>query len=376
MADKLKIYACSGLDQKTQAGSGYKYWTDGYNTLDNTQAVNSLLAKINLCRSEIKNLRNMTAQERIASYNNLVLYAVCLQFAREYADDKAALQKAGAALAVLFTKGQFAQYDLSQDAQSLIDEGIARVRELMDGGVPDVPEDGKAFMEWWENDIIKRNKVGLAETKRKAVKESLAKSKSSIGETGKTWSDDENIGGMLNDAGEYFLYCYFTDEQITKLPHVFEYRRKCELETYNYCKTLFVKSYGSEQDMQDIIRAGIVGRFGAQPEDVCDNICQKAGVGGGAIVLTIADIIAIISLCLSFIGGVITAICDAVAKAKVAENQSLDDEIRNSGTPNPTDYEGMDFDELLNKNTLNSFSSYLPWVAAGLGVLLLLKKSK
>ena len=58
MSEKLKIYACSGIgetDKKTSA-----YWTDGTNSVSNTQAVNTLLAKINLAWAEYTNMRDLS----------------------------------------------------------------------------------------------------------------------------------------------------------------------------------------------------------------------------------------------------------------------------------------------------------------------------
>ena len=46
MSEKLKIYACSGIGS-TDPQKPVEYFTDGTSTVSNTQAVNTILARIN-----------------------------------------------------------------------------------------------------------------------------------------------------------------------------------------------------------------------------------------------------------------------------------------------------------------------------------------
>ena len=93
MANKLKIYACSGIgDAAEQAPT--KYWTDDTNTLQNTQAVNSLLAQINLRWSEVTRLQ-ISQQDKADTLCDMDVLLVSLDAAKRYAKDADKLKKAG-----------------------------------------------------------------------------------------------------------------------------------------------------------------------------------------------------------------------------------------------------------------------------------------
>jgi hypothetical protein len=71
MPGKLKIYACSGIgDVQDKAVA---YWTDNTRTIDNTQAVNTLLALINRNYIEVARLHGMSPVDKIANLNDIEL---------------------------------------------------------------------------------------------------------------------------------------------------------------------------------------------------------------------------------------------------------------------------------------------------------------
>ena len=48
MAERLKIYACSGIGESAEPQQKmWDYWTDNTDCVSNTQAVNTLIALIN-----------------------------------------------------------------------------------------------------------------------------------------------------------------------------------------------------------------------------------------------------------------------------------------------------------------------------------------
>ena len=76
MANRLKIYACSGIGQ-TEQGT-WNYWLDNTETVNNTQAVNTLLALINRNYIEVTRLRGMSDADKIANLNDIDVYVLCL----------------------------------------------------------------------------------------------------------------------------------------------------------------------------------------------------------------------------------------------------------------------------------------------------------
>ena len=80
MSGKLKIYACSGIGS-TDAQKRVGYWLDGTNTLSNTQAVNTLLARINEKYIAATRLTDIGKGEKIALLNDVDLLQVALEAA-------------------------------------------------------------------------------------------------------------------------------------------------------------------------------------------------------------------------------------------------------------------------------------------------------
>lgn len=378
MADRLKIYACSGLEDSAKSSvGGYKYWSDGSDPVNNTQAVNSLIAKINLCRSELINLAGLTEEDKIDLLNEIVFYNVCLYFEREYADDTKMLNKAGMAISKVFDGNKAYNTSLTVNNYSAyVDSLVSQVISAMDGNsILMMP---KNFGTWWQKNVTNLNKIGLSENTRLTVRNAIVKRRESVGAARDGWQNDENIGEYLTNASEYFLYTYFTDAQLKKLPYVFRFRRKRQEYVYNYCKPFFVGVYGTEEDFQNVIRGGIVGYFKHQPEEVCAKIVngdeiENIGTGeeAAAAAWGAAEIVAVITACLSLVGSIILAIIDLVKQTKIAEEKSIDKDAANAGVPHPEDSKGKNFPALLGRD---SEKSWITIALIAVGALLLFKK--
>ena len=225
------------------------------------------------------------------------------------------------------------------------------------------------FMAWWKENVEDRNTVGLNFGQQQNVRKAMKSAVSGIGVVDESWKQNADLAEYLTRGSEYFLYTYFTDEQIKKLPTVFKAKRSKQLRTYNYCKALFVDVYGSEAEMQEIIRAGIIDYFSVTPEDVCADIVagKREAKGVGQIATEI--IVALISAAVTVVVAIITAICEAVAKTNVAKYGALDAQIVETSVPDPDDYEGLDMG-----STSQSGNSWIKYLAIGAGLLLLLKK--
>ena len=379
MADKLKIYACSGIDDEQKQESGLqKFWTDGYKVLNNTQAANTILVQINLLRSELQKLP-LTDEERIERYNAIDLYTVCLHFVRQWSDDGPKLGMVGAAIGELLKLKAFDNTTLSiREREDAINNIIARVNEMLD--TQRSFKKNEAFSEWWKKNVMERTKVGFDDKQRKAIRETMAKAVEGIGAVDESWKQNAELSDYLLNGSEYFLYLYFTPEQLNKLPRVFRKKAEKQQATFDYCKALFVDVYGSEEEMKDIIRTGIINYFGQTPENVCDAIARGEvvqpvgfaflGLVGAAAVKAFISFLGSI---LTFVAAVITSICKMVADIKTAEYQAINEELIESSTPAEDDYDGYNFKEMLGGG---SSSSWLPLAALAIGAVLLFKNSK
>ena len=375
MADRLKIYACSGIGETDN--KAFAYWTDGTNTVSNTQAVNTLLAKINLAWAQCTQMQ-ISNEDKIALLNEIDWLSVALDAAKRFKGDNEKLYHAGEVISDMAKNGAFegTSTDL-REREERLEELIDKANELYSDY--DVKSDNPEFMSWWKNTIVARNKVGLnfgqQQNSRKALKKAAEQIKG-IGAADESWKENEDIAQYLTQAGTYFLYLYFTDEQLKKLPGIFKVKRQNQLRIYNYCKTYFVDVYGSEEDMQDIIRAGIIKDCKGEPEVVCADIAKTGNVSGVGLSeflvwLGVKGLIALLTVAAGVLISIIAAICDCVYKSNVAKYASMEKAVVDSACPESSDYEDLD----IGGNTgLSKGSSWFPIAAIAAGLLLLIKK--
>lgn len=336
MSNRLNIYACSGVGN---AGSEYSYWTAGTVSQSNSQAVNNLLAKINLEYAKIVNLE-LSEEEALRCLDNIDLYSVCMYYAREYGDNGFELHHVGQVISELVAAGTFESNLLSDEERGAhLDELFDLTAKAMESPV----KEDLVFMGWWKENVEDLNQVGLSEQQQATVTRSL------MGDMiGATDYGNADLNKYLNDAGEYFLYMYFTDAQLRDLPKAFKRKADGQKRVYQYCKSLYIDMNGTESSMKEIIRSGIVSTLKAQPEELCKDIYEKVkrdgSVGEAATavamvgVLTVAEFISVLNMVLTFVGGIIAAICTAVAQVKVAETQAVDQSLIPTYTPSQEDY--------------------------------------
>ena len=234
------------------------------------------------------------------------------------------------------------------------------------------------ILNWWITNVMDQNEVGLNFGQQQVVRKALkiaAEKVSSVGEADESWKDDPDLFKYLNNGSEYFLYLYFTDAQLNKLPAIFKEKARKQLTTYNYCKQLFVDKFGTEQDMKDIIYYGIMDYFGVEPETVCDEICGGErpigfvflGLAGAEAIKAFLEFLTILA---TLVVGVITAICSMVAQTNIAKYGALDKQIVESSVPDESDYDDLNFGIVGPKK-----SNWLIWAAAGIAAIFLLKRN-
>lgn len=371
MANKLKIYACSGIGA-AQAEQPVKYWTDGTSTITNTQAVNTLLAQINTRYIVVSRLSGVSRDEKIELLNEIDVLSVCLDAAKRFAGNEQALLHAGNVIGCMVHDKAFDFKELKEDVREqhlddLIEKANAGYKDEMPCQAPE------KFMIWWNKTVMERDKVGLDKEQQATIKKA-AKSIKGIGANDE-WKNNAELAEYLTRGSEYFLYTYMTDEQLKKLPSVFRVKKQKQIATYNYCKALFVDVYGSEDEMLDIIYAGIIDYFQATPEEVCEEIVRTGkakGVGdGGATAATLgaAEIVAIITAVVGLVGTIIASICAMVGQKYSNKYAAIDKAAVEQSTPNPEDFDGLELGGLGGGNS----KKWLPFVAAGAALLFLTK---
>lgn len=392
MSEKLKIYACSGIGVTTPK---VKFNTNG-NTVSNTQAVNTLLVKMNSKLIEAKRLRGLSKEEKIAALNDADFFYVAAELAKKYKNDEAMLLRAGYVMATLSEAGMFDCNTLNETERE--EHLKAAMQEALwamddDNGYHNDPE----WMAWWQLNVMDRNKTGLnfgqQQIVRKILRDELAAMQKNIndfsdavkgvGEVDTAWMENEDISEYLLHGSEYFLYTYLSDDQIYHLPSVFKDKKAKQMRTYNYCKSFFVDVYGSEEEMQEIIRAGIIDTCGETPEQIAAGIVTgKAPEGIGQVEAfsflglvgkeAVEALIAIIAAVASIVTAIITSICSMVAQTNIAKYGALDKKVVDSSVPDADDWEGIS----LGGGTINlgSGSGILTIALIGLGAFLLLRK--
>lgn len=388
-SNKLKIYACSGIGNAEYSNTPIAYWTDNTNTLSNTQAINTLLARINLLYISVSRLQGVTPEQRIEYLNNIDMLCVCLDAAKRFKDDNEGLEYAGGVIYKMVMGGMFEFDNLNTDARDThLDELIAYANEQYNDRTP-IANINPEFMQWWQETVVSRNKVGLNFGQQQNARKALKKSAETIKGIGAVdwsqygdpeWINNADLAELLTKGADYFLYTYFTQAQLNKLPYIFKLKQKQQMRTYNYCKSMFVDIYGSEEEMQMIIRAGIIEAMEDEPENICDGIASgKTKSIGSAAVFTflgltgkaaVEALVAIITAALSALVAIVSAICTCVQSVNVAKYGALDKEVIQESVPNADDFDGIEFDG----TNRDSSSKLLTIAAIGAGLLLLLKK--
>ncbi len=380
MSNKLKIYACSGIGNAEYSNTPTAYWTDNTNMLTNTQAINTLLARINLLYISAARLQGVTPEQRIEYLNNIDMLCVCLDAAKRFKDDNEGLEYAGGVIYKMVVDGMFEFDNLNTDARDThLDELIAYANEQYNDRTP-IANISPEFMQWWNETVVSRNKVGLNFGQQQNVRKALKKAAETIQGIGAVndvdwskytkndnWMKDPQLFEWLTNSAEYFLYTYFTQAQLMKLPAVFAEKRIKQLKTYNYCKSLFVIEFGSEEEMQMVIRAGIVNLFEAEPEDVCAEIASgKRSISGIGDLNAIVDVIKFVFEAVVMI---VQAICSCVASVQASKYGALDKEVIEESNASEEDFDGIKFDGNKKDN-----SKLLTLAAIGAGLWLLLKR--
>lgn len=319
MANKLKIYMCSGVGSPQDT---YRLWLDGTNTATNTQAVNMLLVRINSLLVDLDYLP-LSKAEQLQHYNDLDLYVIALQMAKQYAGQDAMLMRAGRVLQQFISDGKFNYQDITDSGRGdHLDSLHAAVNSAVSRGEGG-QNDGE-FIEWWNKAVIPYNRQGFTPQQQAQTKQFVAThAVSGVGDINHPYGD---ITDYIYNSGEYFLYLFIPTTQAAKLPLFLQEKIKKQREVYDYVKKVFTSLYGTEDTLQELIRTNIKAQFKQEPEKVVSKLIATRGIGDFGV----GEIIAIITLVISVVISVLEIVlnyCAQVTVAKYAIPENIEDGI-------------------------------------------------
>lgn len=379
MARTLSIYACSGIGSNAKVEhETYDYWLDNTNSVSNTQAVNSLLARINTDAIEILNLE-LTDEEVLERLNEIDWYAATLYFVQQYesrADEMVQLRRA---IGKAWDNGLFEYVEFDNKKRDLhLDEVIGKIAQYMDDA--NIKEPSSTFRAWWNEEVAMKNKVGLTTDQQQKIIATLAQRK--ISGIGANYDQNPDLAKYLNNGAEYFLYTYATDEQIAQLPKEFKNKRAIQRTIYNYCKEMYVGVFGSEKQMQEVIYSGIVSALHTTPQKAIANSVvayqnrelgvRGIGIAPEAIIATIYAVIKIVGIImalLSLVYAIVATICECVKASEAAKWAAIDDRLIADGNPSDEDYDDFNLGRYMKKN-----NKTLWFGAAVVAIALLLRR--
>ena len=300
MANGLKIYACTGIGTLPQE---FNYWLDNTQTVDNTKAVNGLLAKINLIRATL-GTGEVTEEETIKLLKILDLYVVCLEACKTYSGGE--LERAGEMINELIDANAFEFDSLDQNERNdNLDNLITHLQDKMTSGNSNPQETD--FLSWWKTYIIPNSKQGFTEKQRLQAKRITKK----ISGT----DEEKDPSDMLFNCGGYYLYMYIDDREMKKLPYQVYKKAQKQKEVYRYVHTCY-DDLMPKEDVDNIITAGICKQYKHTPEYVIKSLTGKddsyKGIGDPAaiiqaIVALVTLLITIITMILSFVAETVSA---------------------------------------------------------------------
>ena len=308
MRDGLKIYACSGFGVGT-APQDFTYWLDNTETITNTKAVNSLLAKINFLAAKLCYDTSLSNKDVLTALNLIDLYTVCLYGAEQYHGVE--LERYGRIVAQLAEDGAFGYESLDNDERdNNLDDLISQANtHFNDGENPSVQND---TYEWFVEDIVSADYVGLNEEQIEAVREVIDSQNAVSGST------TQDAGKKLFEAGGYYLYLYLTRKEAIKIGKTVDSKRSKEDSVYNFVLKGYDEIYNGKDDIDQVIYSGICRAYGHTPEYVVKEILGKKQEGVGEI----AAIITAVSSLVTVLVTAIVSVIEIALKIKGAEIQT------------------------------------------------------
>lgn len=354
MNNGLKIYVCSGVGSVDI--NSYKYWTAGTKDYENSPAINSLLSQINALNVDATYL-DLTQEEKIFCYNKIDFLTVCLVFAQS----KLANEQKASVLQKMYDDDAFS-FDSFNDSKreehlnSLIEQALSDDKMYAQSG---------DIYKWFTTDIAQHNDVLFSSEQQKKIAAAI----NSISGVGAT--DFGSLTEYIEQAGQYFLYRFIPENKRSGLSGTIKNRIKKQDEFYQYVLNNFVPAYGTQADLDRLIRTNIISNYKTTPEKAVEALLKGEGVGDVVAVTAIVQLVLLILSCISAFVGIAAAIlssCKEVIAAKATAKYAVPENVE-SGCPAASDWPSA---EEYAKN--NSGNSWIKYGLIGALLLLILKK--
>ena len=361
MADRLKIYACSGIGD-SNTNETYNYWTDNTDTLNNTRAVNSLLIDINDAWMKATCFKGLTDEQRLNYMNSVDLYVVCLKAAQQFSNNPEMLHRAGVVIGQMSKDGLFAFDSFDGEARDKhLDELLETAQSAYYSDEQFVAY--SQFMAWWKVNVENLNVPTFSEEKKSKIRAAIA----GIGDT-KIPTDPMQ---MIREAGTYYIYTYFTKAQINKLPGknraIVERKVNYQWQIYNYNESYCVGICGSEKKVRELCTYNVERQFGKPVSQVIDEMVQNGGKVSGIGVLTEAAATIIVAIVTAIVQ-IVLALIGKSAAAATTNSQ-------NYQKPTQTTVRNgqMDDGDIPVPEGLQKAANFIPFIAIGAAALFLMK---
>lgn len=362
MADRLKIYACSGIGD-TNTNETYNYWTDNTDTLNNTRAVNSLLIDINNAWMRATCFKGLTDAQRLNYLNSVDLYVVCLKAAQQFSNNPEMLHHAGVVIGAMLQAGLFEFKNLNSEARdNHLDDLLETAQSAYYSNEKYIAYPD--WMAWWRENVEDLNEATFSEAEKSKIRAAIA----GIGDT-KIPTDPMQ---MIREAGTYYLYTYFTQAQINKLPGknraIVERKVNYQKQVYNYNLSYCVGICGSSTKVRELCTFNVERQFGKPVSQVIDEMVQNGGKVSGIGVLTEAAVTTIIC---AIVAGIVQIVVALIGKSAAADTTSSGD-YQKPTTTVVRNGQMEDGDIPVNEGSQKA-ADFIPFIAIGAAALFLMK---
>lgn len=275
----LKIYACSGFAGVGARDEGFTYWRDNTVTVNNTRAVNGLLADINMLFSNLQ-YRALTDKEILESLNAIDLYAVTLQGVKRYTGMPDMLERWGGVICSMADEGLFANSSMDNNDRDIYLDRLIEDAFLRMGSNEGYTLRG-SLSNWYRTEILDEDWNGIQSGGIDAFR----------GLTGV--GGDKDAGDVLNDSGYYFFGTYLTEKQIDRGGVAIRTKVKYERSLYQRAQDTYASLYAPEK-FAEVVYCGCQSTLRQKPELFANEVFGKTSGIGVAIEAILSLIAAVV----------------------------------------------------------------------------------
>lgn len=164
------------------------------------------------------------------------------------------------------------------------------------------------------------------------------------------WEDNYTLKKYLSEGAEYFLYTYINPQEMYLYPKKVKDKYYIQMKTRQWIRDIFVNIYGTDADLDNLIRQNIVKTFAdhgvriSSPEDALKALREGDSYDFvGDISMAVATVlVALISLVTTAIGILANYFMQKEFEEIRSKYTVPTEESILSGTPNASDWPDLD----------------------------------